>query len=175
MELRIRKRALTLASVTSLLAACQMAEAPPTQPSQQQAVIQPAAQSQQVDLARNTSTTRVVNADGSIQTTTKSSSITIDTGSLFAANQSAPSRGDFLGSWTLRQPDGRTCSLTLRDGRPRGFVSKGGCFHDSVFFVSGWDLRGRNLVLTNAVGEELAVLRATGPNQLEAPGLILYR
>jgi hypothetical protein len=168
-----------------LLSACQMTQAPQPQSSapQDRAVISPAPPPQELDVSRETKTTRTVGSDGNLRQTTQSTRVSVDAGHLIAslagagtpATDRAPKRSDFHGAWTLRQPEGQTCRMTLRAGSGRGIVGKSGCFHDSVFFVSGWDLRGRELVLTNAVGDELATLRPTGPDRLEGNGLILYR
>ena len=179
-------RPLAALSLVLALGACQMDAPPPASPAPPPAVIQPVPQSRQVELVNRSTTTRSVDADGTVRTETRSSNVSVDTGALAtalfggatganAATPAAAQRSNYFGAWTLRQPDGANCTLTLRDGQPRGFVMKGGCFHDSVFFASGWLLRGTELVLTDAVGKELAVLRATGPNRLEGNGLILSR
>lgn len=78
------------------------------------------------------------------------------------------SASDLAGSWQL-DLDGKQCKLTLHRpvGRPSGFASSFGCFGSDLGQITGWSLRGYEVVLTGSFDKRQATLRPTARNRLD--------
>ncbi|WP_349357889.1 AprI/Inh family metalloprotease inhibitor [Stappia sp.] len=125
-----------------------------------------------------------VDADGTRHTKTSRStaSVSLDPNAVGSAvamllggsgiAPSAPARqpgaGDYAGTWRL-DVAGKQCDLTLQapGGRPSGTATTFGCLGTDLGNVTGWSLRGREVILTGLFDKQLAVLRATGGNRLD--------
>ncbi|MCA1299357.1 AprI/Inh family metalloprotease inhibitor [Stappia indica] len=79
-----------------------------------------------------------------------------------------PSSSDLAGSWQL-DIDGKQCKLTLNRpvGRPTGYASSFGCFGSDLGQVTGWSLRGYEVVLTGTFDKRQATLHRTAHNRLD--------
>jgi predicted small secreted protein len=143
-----------------------------------------------VTLSESSDTDRSVSraADGTVRTreTTTSASVSVDPGALLGAVLGAAVAGsvptqvtpaDMAGNWTLVQPDGKSCTVTLRTfgNTPGGALGKSGCFHDAVFSAMNWELRPGQIVLTSAVRDPVASLALSGTNRARGAGMTLYR
>jgi len=121
----------------------------------------------------------VTSADGrTVRTTTTSTGISINLDARSGTPQSPETRRNaYLGQWSVQQPDGRKCTLSLgqRNAFGDGVARTSGCADQALFFVSKWDLRGYELILSNATGTTLVSLRATAPNRLEGGNIIIWR
>jgi len=124
-----------------------------------------------------------VGADGTrhTKTTRSTASVSLDPNAVGSAvamllgggvAQSAPARqpqaSDYAGTWRL-DVAGKQCDLTLQapGGRPSGTASTFGCLGTDLGNVTGWSLRGREVILTGLFDKQLAVLRSTGGNRLD--------
>lgn len=80
----------------------------------------------------------------------------------------APHSSDLAGSWQL-DIDGKQCKLTLNRpvGRPTGYASSFGCLGSDLGQVTGWSLRGYEVVLTGTFDKRRATLHRTAHNRLD--------
>jgi hypothetical protein len=128
-------------------------------------------------------TNTVTSADGrTVRTTTTSTGISINLDGPAIPRRTGPQSPDerrnaYLGQWSVQQPDGRKCTLTLnqRNAFGDGTARTTGCTDQALFFVSKWDLRGYEVILSNATNSTLVSLRATAPNRLEGGDIIIWR
>lgn len=126
-----------------------------------------------------------VTEDGGIRTktTTTAASATVDTAALvnvlLGANAQAATvtPAEMAGNWTLVQPDGKSCNVTLRTfgNSAGGSFGKAGCFHETVFSAMNWELRPGQIVLTDAVRKPVATLSLAGRNQASGAGIKMFR
>lgn len=140
-------------------------------------VLMPAADP--VGQTKTSSSTRSwTSADGTqhTSTTTTSSGITVNpnaAGAVVAGLAGGNSGGaaaqaaNYAGKWNVSAA-GRNCSMTLRApvAGGNGGASTFGCFGSNLMQVSGWSLRGYELVLTG-FNKPVATLRVTQPNRMD--------
>lgn len=133
----------------------------------------------------NTNKSVSVTSDGSVRTkeTTTSASASIDANALVNALLGEPTASsrvtpaDMAGNWTLIQPDGKSCNVTLRTfgNTMGGSFIKSGCFHNAVFSALNWELRPGQIVLTGAAKDPVATLALSGNRRANGAGMTLYR
>lgn len=143
--------------------------------------------SQPVTIGQTSNTNRSVSvtSDGGVRTTerTTSASASIDANALVNALLGEPTTSsrvtpaDMAGNWTLIQPDGKSCNVTLRTfgNTMGGSFIKSGCFHNTVFSALNWELRPGQIVLTGAARDPLATLSLSGNRRASGAGMTLYR
>lgn len=130
----------------------------------------------------NTST-RVTGNGVETRTTSTSASVSVDPNALVnvvlgaALAPTTVTPADMAGRWTLVQPDGKSCNVTLNTfgNTMGGSFFKSGCFHDQVFSAMNWELRPGQIVLTDATRNPVATMSLAGMNQAKGAGMTLYR
>ncbi len=172
-------RTVSFIAAVLFLTACQTDSTPPMQPAPKP-VIQPSG-NQTIGKSSEITKTEVL-SDGTVKTTKKSASLSVDSGALVnalfgGAAASANTAEDYAGVWKLQQADGKTCSVTLRTQQFGNFrsMSPMGCFSETMFGTSKWNLVGNEVVFYDTMGARVAGLRATGANRLEGSGMVMFR
>jgi hypothetical protein len=85
------------------------------------------------------------------------------------AAATAPLRSaDIAGDWQV-DIDGKQCRMSLRPtgAAPTGFASTFGCLGTEMQGVTGWSLRGNEVVLTGMFDKRVAVLGLSGPRRMD--------
>lgn len=91
---------------------------------------------------------------------------------------------DYAGKWQLTDgKTGKICGVTLDKTELKGNLraSNAGCKTVDLTHISGWQLRGRDIVLVNATGEPIAEMKAASENRLDGglgpggPNITMWR
>ncbi|MGR3503519.1 AprI/Inh family metalloprotease inhibitor [Pseudaestuariivita sp.] len=148
-------------------------------------VAQPA--SEPITVSERTKTKRSTErtSGGGVRTTetTTSSSVSVNPAGLvnvLLGGSAAPATvtpAEMAGNWTLVQPDGKSCRVTLRTfgSTAGGQFVKMGCFHEDAFDALRWELRPGQIVLSSASNQPVATLSLAGKNSASGAGMTLFR
>lgn len=84
--------------------------------------------------------------------------------------------GNMAGRWQLQDGDERPCDITL-ETEDRGGVRalQSLCLSQRLLSLNGWQMRGSQLVLLNAFGDQIATLTQAEPGRWTGGGLTIWR